>query len=111
MKKNQISRRKFVRSITLASASIPLLSFAGLSLIDRAISKSPFQSSDSKYLKLELTKDSPGFSFFSLDSLGRNKFLLNPITSQFTGIKYRSSVNGMKTEYHFADALENSKPA
>ena len=109
--KNSVSRRKFVQSLAFAGASIPLISFAGSSLIDGCTSKKPFQLSASKFLKVELNKDSPGFSILSVDSLGGGKFDLNPIIALSSENKYRSELNGTKTEYRFANAPENSKPA
>jgi hypothetical protein len=109
--KNKVSRRKFVQSLALAGSSVSLLSFSNISIIDRAIIDTPLRLSDSRFLKVELNKDSPGFSTLSLDSLGGSKFTLSPITSQSSENKYRTSVKGMKTEYRFADTPDNSKPA
>ncbi len=109
--KNSLSRRKFVRSLAFAGASAPLLSLAGLSIIDGCTSKRPAQLSASKFLKVELNKDSPGFSILSVDSLGGSKFTLNPIMALSSEKKYRSGLNGIITEYRFAGAPDNSKPA
>src|ERR1700736_1474775 len=109
--KNNVSRRKFVQSLAFAGSSVSLLSFVNISIVDSAIPDMPLQLSDSKFLKVELNKDSPGFSNLSVDSLGGSKFTLNPVIARSSEKKYRSRVNGMKTEYRFANALENSKPA
>src|ERR1700730_11468296 len=97
--KNKVSRRKFVQSLALAGSSVSLLSFSNISIIDRAITNTPLRLSESRFLKVELNKDSPGFSTLSLDSLGGSKFTLSPITSQSSENRYRTSVKRMKSEY------------
>lgn len=68
------SRRNFIRQSTLAGIALSIpTQFSYLTDGDKIFSY------ESSYLKLQLLRDSPQFSFFSTDSLGGKQFLVNPL--------------------------------
>ena len=90
------SRRTFIQQSALAGMS---LSFPGaISLLKDG--HGPF-SFESPYLKVQLLRDKPEFSFFSTDSLGHSQFLVNPLFSneKLVNGQYESDVTSKSISY------------
>ncbi len=87
------SRRNFINNATIVGLGIPFISieqiFAG------ALHTGNYQSA---FQKISLNERYPSFSSFSIDSLGGNKFLENPILAgakQKTGYKMHADRDGI----------------
>ncbi|MHB8581614.1 MAG: hypothetical protein ACYDA4_17360, partial [Ignavibacteriaceae bacterium] len=91
-----ISRRRFIQQTALAMMAIRMpkpLSF--FTKRDRVFSY------ESPYLKLQLMRGQPAFSFFSTDSLGGSQFSVSPLllTEQTSDEQYESELGANRIAY------------
>jgi hypothetical protein len=112
--KNDFSRRYFIQSIAIAGIAMPFISF-GNNLPEESMSGELLLNSNgqllSDFMKIELKKDQPGFSFLSIDSLGKKKLSLSPIRPGDAATGYNVIEKGNVTEYRFAGSPEIAPPA
>ncbi len=91
-----LSRRNFIQKSTLAGMAVSLP--GSLSFLSH---KDKFFSYESRYLKLQLLKERPEFSFFSTDSLGGGQFSLNPLleNEKIPDEEYESQMTAKRIAY------------
>lgn len=101
-----VSRRHFIQQSSMAGMAVTVpgaLSF--LNKDDKVFSY------ESPYLKIQLLRDHPEFSFFSVDSLGGKQFALNPLltASAPSEPSWKSRVTNKSITY-FLKTGKQSKP-
>lgn len=92
-----ISRRSFIQRSSLTAMTVSLGNISEILKMDL------FFSYESPYLKLQLLRERPEFSFFSTDSLGGGRFSVNPIlkNSMPPDIQYESRTTSKSIAYFF----------
>lgn len=103
-----VSRRKFIQGVAIGTAAFKMRK--PLSLFK--VNEGKRFSYESPYLKLELYRDSPAFSFFSTDNLGGGNFSGSPLlTTQppSTG-NWRSETGSDRIDY-FSTTQARNTPA
>ncbi|MEO8110256.1 MAG: hypothetical protein ABI594_09495 [Ginsengibacter sp.] len=96
-----MQRRTFVRNSV----------FTGLALATpRLINSMPVDKSESSFLKIIPDTQSPEFTFFSIDSLGKKNLTNNIIWPDDVKESYTTSVNNNRTSYRLTSQPVNELP-
>lgn len=103
-----VSRRRFIQQVAIGTAALkmrkPLSLFKG--------NEEKRFSYQSPYLKLEMYRDRPAFSFFSTDNLGGSRFPGSPLlTTQAPGAgNWRSEAGTDRIDYYSRTQAHNNFP-
>lgn len=92
------SRRGFLKQTSVAGIALAIVNVDNLfaSESDKGFAY------ESKFIKIQLSPDSPHFTFISTDSLGRSEFKVNPLleNAKSGNVKYTSKINGNSISYY-----------
>jgi hypothetical protein len=98
-----VSRRHFIQQSSIAGVALSVPQ--ALSFLNK--DNDPF-SYESPFLKIQLRRDYPQFSFFSVDSLGGKQFALSPLATPVPSEQtYISRVAANSISYYLKSGKEN----
>jgi Bacterial alpha-L-rhamnosidase 6 hairpin glycosidase domain len=97
----RMKRRNFIKNSMLTGAAISL---PGI------VTAIPFDKTPSPFLKIIPDTRSPQFSFFSIDSLGKNNLKTNIILQEEGKPVYKTNIQGDRTSYTLASPGNHAKP-
>ena len=99
-----VSRRHFIQQSSMAGLAVSAP--GAFSFLNK---DSKFFSYESPYLKMQLRRNYPEFSFFSVDSLGGKQFALNPLLTKpvQSEVSYKSRVTTNSISYFLKTGKQN----